>query len=106
MSTSQRSFDQVKSILGKLDRDIDAARARRLQSRPSAGLVTASGTPEAVTPTPPSHPPTHTPAPMTSRQTQNPDAVAPASPVVPPARSPFGRAQPLRPEDRARGLKP
>lgn len=30
MSTSKHAFDQVKSILGKLDRSIDAARARRL----------------------------------------------------------------------------
>lgn len=30
MSTSKHTFDQVKSILGKLDRSIDAARARRL----------------------------------------------------------------------------
>jgi hypothetical protein len=33
MSTSQRTFEQVKSILGKLDRDIDAARQKRLQTR-------------------------------------------------------------------------
>ena len=30
MSTSQRTLEQVKSILGKLDRRIDAVRARRL----------------------------------------------------------------------------
>lgn len=30
MSTSKHAFEQVKSILGKLDRSIDAARARRL----------------------------------------------------------------------------
>lgn len=33
MSTSHRAFDQVRSILGKLDRDIDAARQKRLQAR-------------------------------------------------------------------------
>ena len=32
MSTSRSTFDQVKSILGKLDRSIDAARARRLDT--------------------------------------------------------------------------
>jgi hypothetical protein len=31
MSTSEKAFEQVKSILGKLDRSIDAARQRRLQ---------------------------------------------------------------------------
>ncbi|MBX3357856.1 MAG: hypothetical protein KF745_05455 [Phycisphaeraceae bacterium] len=37
MSTSKHAFDQVKSILGKLDRSIDAARARRLE--PAAPAV-------------------------------------------------------------------
>lgn len=37
MSTSKHSFEQVKGILGKLDRFIDAARARRLDTHPSAG---------------------------------------------------------------------
>lgn len=38
MSTSDRTFEQVKNILGKLDRNIDAARARRLHDNgPSAG---------------------------------------------------------------------
>jgi hypothetical protein len=32
MSTSQRTFNQVKSILTKLDRSIDEARAQRLGS--------------------------------------------------------------------------
>ena len=41
MSNPQRSFEQVKSILGKLDRDIDAARERRLQSRPAPMTVNA-----------------------------------------------------------------
>ncbi|HYE03629.1 MAG TPA: hypothetical protein VD963_10395 [Phycisphaerales bacterium] len=31
MGTSKHTFDQVKQILGKLDRSIEAARARRLQ---------------------------------------------------------------------------
>lgn len=37
MSTSKHAFDQVKSILGKLDRAIDATRARRLDPAPAAG---------------------------------------------------------------------
>lgn len=32
MSTSKHTFDQVKSILGKLDRSIDDARAKRLDT--------------------------------------------------------------------------
>lgn len=46
MSTSQRSFDQVKSILGKLDRDIDAARNRRLGDAP----VPTRSAPQPLTP--------------------------------------------------------
>lgn len=37
MSTSKHAFEQVKGILGKLDRFIDAARARRLDTHPSTG---------------------------------------------------------------------
>lgn len=32
MSTSERAFNQVKAILGKLDRSIDLARQKRLQT--------------------------------------------------------------------------
>jgi hypothetical protein len=94
MSTSQRSFEQVKSILGKLDRDIDAARARRLQNRPTAGLPPAAVEPPS-------------PAPRATTPAPNPDAVAqPVAKPAAPARSPYGRAQPLRPEDRSGGFKP
>ena len=34
MSTSERAFNQVKAILGKLDRSIDQARQKRLQTVP------------------------------------------------------------------------
>lgn len=34
MSTSERAFNQVKAILGKLDRSIDQARQKRLQTIP------------------------------------------------------------------------
>jgi hypothetical protein len=43
MSTSKHAFDQVKSILGKLDRAIDATRARRLD--PSHAHSAAPSTP-------------------------------------------------------------
>lgn len=89
MSTSQRTFDQVKSILGKLDRDIDAARERRLQQRlmPAAAIAQPAGFIPAATPAP---------APM------RPAAPAPA-PLPPndPGRSGYGRARPLRGDDRA-----
>ncbi|MCC6660659.1 MAG: hypothetical protein IT437_07205 [Phycisphaerales bacterium] len=36
MSTSERSFNQVKAILRKLDRSISEARERRTQAPPAA----------------------------------------------------------------------
>jgi len=88
MSTSQRTFDQVKSILGKLDRDIDAARERRLQQRliPVASAAQPAGfIPSTAVP-----PPMRTVAP-----------VQPASlPANDPGRSGYGRARPLRGDDR------
>lgn len=90
MSTSQRTFEQVKNILGKLDNNIDAARARRLQSRaPSAPMPLPAPAPApvpmAITPPPPPQP---LPAASPSMIGQSNGAA--------PARSIYGRAQPLR----------
>lgn len=99
MSTNQRSFDQVKSILGKLDRNIDAARQRRTQVRPP-------------TPAAPIPPVSSTDAnqliglPSTPRPAAQPAAPVPQAPGTPAATGPgsvvngrsiYGRAQPLRP---------
>ena len=74
MSTSQRTFDQVRSILGKLDRDIDAARSKRLQARmPQTAPVT---TPVLNSPTPP-------------------------RPVSPTGTAGYGRATPMRLDQRS-----
>jgi hypothetical protein len=81
MGQSQRSFDQVKSILGKLDRNIDAARSRRLQDHT---------TPPATTPQPSA--PVLQPVPALI---PSPVPTAPAAAPAP-GRSPFGRAQPMR----------
>ena len=95
MSTSQRTFDQVKSILGKLDRDIDAARERRLQQRlvPIATVQQSPGLGGGgfVPPAPaliavPSRPAMPTPV---------------ALPANDPGRSGYGRARPLRNDERA-----
>lgn len=93
MSTSQRTFDQVKNILGKLDRNIDDARARRMQDRlpnqpAMASLPTAT----------PSAPPMPIPMPTSNA---GPGALAPLPQPVPTTngtspRSPFGRATPMR----------
>lgn len=73
MSTSQRTFEQVKSILGKLDRDIDAARQKRLQTRPAPAATAVSS-----------------PAP----------GLAASRPLATPSLSGFGRATPMRMEHR------
>lgn len=83
MSNPQRAFEQVKSILGKLDRDIDAARERRLQSRQAPAIV---GAPAGYVP------PTPVQAPAPQPQSQP----APNDP----GRHGYGRARPLRTEGR------
>lgn len=71
MSTSEKSFNQVKSILGKLDRNIDQARTRRMHGNQPHPMPAPAPAPAAVPPIP-----AHTPN------------GAPARPVI-------GRAQPL-----------
>lgn len=84
MSTSQHTMDQVRSILGRLDRSIDQAREKRLHgSAPSGGSQAEkpqSRAEEAAQRKPVAPPP----------------AVGPARPVPSRAPSPFGRAKPLR----------
>jgi hypothetical protein len=82
MSTSQRTFDQVKSILGKLDRDIDAARQKRLQTRPTPPAMAAPGG-----------------ATMVGGGT----GFGTARPLSTPGLSGFGRATPLRSDGRNQG---
>ncbi|MEM8756794.1 MAG: hypothetical protein AAGF47_03320 [Planctomycetota bacterium] len=94
MSTSQHTINQVRSILGRLDRSIDEARQRRLSGdadpqRPPADSDMVIGDSDSAENAPP--PPGRSPAPD-----------APPPPPVGPARSsprapsPFGRAKPLR----------
>ena len=45
MATSPEAFRQVKNILQKLDQSIDAARDRRLTSKPRAGSTGSPATP-------------------------------------------------------------
>lgn len=67
MSTSDRTINQVRAILNKLDRSIDEAREKR----------------------------THTPSPATS-QVAAPAPVQAAAPApVAPSTSQYGRAQPM-----------
>lgn len=80
MSTSQRTFNQVKSILGKLDQRIDSLRAARSTPVQPALIGGDRLIGQAVTPAP-------IPAAF------NQPAPAPVS------RSPFGRATPIRPSN-------
>lgn len=88
MSGSERAFDKVKSILGKLDRNIDAARERRLQ-----GTRVPAPKPASI---PPSVVPAATPA--TALIGTAEAARVPDRPPTP--GSVFGRATPIRTSDR------
>lgn len=79
MSTSDRTMNQVRAILQRLDRSIDQARERRTQPGP-APLASAPMPAPAPAPTPST-------APVSTGTTPA------ATPARPP--SPFGRAQPL-----------
>lgn len=83
MSTSQRTFDQVKSILGKLDRDIDAARQKRLQTRPTPPAMAAAGGATLVG--------------------GGGAGFGTARPLATPSLSGFGRATPMRSDARNQG---
>ncbi|MFI4871388.1 MAG: hypothetical protein ACIARQ_06215 [Phycisphaerales bacterium JB061] len=79
MTTSQHTFDQVRSILGRLDRSIDQAREKRLHGdEEPAATETAA------------------PAGRTEPSAPPPPAVGPARATPARAPSPFGRAKPLR----------
>lgn len=79
MNSSSQSFEQVRSILSKLDRDIEAARARRLNTGPAARPFAAPVAARAV----PSHPAEPSPGPKVQEL----------------GRSGYGVARPLRRSD-------
>lgn len=85
MSTSQHTMDQVRSILGRLDRSIDQAREKRLHGQVPA-VTGAIEKPAARAPEPAPRQPSPPP----------PPAVGPVRPAPSRAPSPFGRAKPLR----------
>ncbi len=80
MSTSQHTIDQVRSILGRLDRSIDQAREKRLHGGPESRPI----------------PETPARSEQATRTQAPPPAVGPARAVPNRAPSPFGRAKPLR----------
>lgn len=94
MSTSRNTFNEVKGLLGRLERSIDEARTRRLggPARPDVVVPPVAGTASPLdtvigsrddgTPLPPALPP-HA----------QPPAAAPEPPS--PTRAKYGRAKPL-----------
>lgn len=106
MGPSDKAFSQVKNILGKLDRNIDQVRSKRLHPEPVAAPAPAVYGPDTLigvretlgpetligAPKPQPAKPAATPGPAHSAQpgyTPSPSGV-PTSP-----RSAFGRAKPL-----------
>lgn len=93
MGTSQKTLDQVKSILDKLDRRIDAVRQRRLH--PADAVPAPSPAPGAA-PLParpiPAVESSHPAATFGASHMSNGAATQPSS-------SPYGRARPMRSND-------
>jgi hypothetical protein len=81
VSTSQRTFEQVKSILGKLDREREAARKRRTEPPAAPRPLEAA----------------QKPAPLAPQPVPPASAVAPPLGPAPGGQSGFGRAKPMRP---------
>ena len=93
MSQPKKAFNEVRAILGKLDRSRE-----ELRQRPGGS--------ENPPPTPAQAPPasTPTPAPTQAPRLGTPVQAAPARPVTPPSPgSKYGRAQPIRPSGEALG---
>ncbi len=87
MGPSDKAFNQVKNILGKLDRNIDDVRNKRLHPEPVASPTRndAAQIPAATTLIGvPKQTPAQAPAAQTSTATQS--------------RSTFGRARPILPD--------
>lgn len=92
MGPTDKAFNQVKNILGKLDRNIDDVRNKRLHPEPASPVLPAgrseNGTVPAVNSTT-----------LIGVPKQTPAAVAtPAASTATQPRSTFGRARPILPD--------
>lgn len=85
MGPSEKAFQQVKSILGKLDRSIDQLREAR--ATPPSGVPVLG--PTSAAPNPAALGPTST--------NPTPQRAPDAAPATPARRSQYGRATPLPP---------
>ena len=95
-----KSYDQVKSILGKLDRNIDAVRQRRLGPEPTpvpvqSGPAKVYGPDTTIGAARPIGQPTLA-SPVIGTTLPASNGTNPSS-----SKSAFGRAQPIRPEARS-----
>jgi hypothetical protein len=94
MTTSDRTFNQVKAILGKLDRAVDEARHKRTTPPvPQAPQISQPAMSQSI-----GAGPTSAPA----------SIIAPAAapqPAQPARASQYGRAQPLRPSSQAQPVR-
>lgn len=94
MGTSQKSFDQVKSILGKLDRSIDQLRERRTGAAlPRPAAAPALGFPALTKLAAGIGPDT-----LIGQGTASVAPIPAVAPAPAPSTSKWGRAQPIRGE--------
>lgn len=106
MATSQKAFDQVRSILGKLDQRIDSLRTGRCLPAGAAAPVPAATVPNTSAPglhsTVGGPGPIAAPAPAAASPATKPGANGLTTstdqpfPINPPSRSVYGRATPIR----------
>jgi hypothetical protein len=100
MGTSQRTFEQVKSILGKLDQRIDNLRQRRAEPAmvPNGAIIGAAAMPATTSYFAPiTNAFTAATLPATAPvQAQPAPATPEQSPTTTPSRSPYGKATPIR----------
>jgi hypothetical protein len=106
MATSQKAFDQVKSILGKLDRNIDQTRQRRLgDPAPRLPVAPVHNTSPVIGPSLNTTIGTGTSTGLHGNTNGNGNGHSLPGPIpaaLPPvSKSGYGRAQPLRPEARS-----
>jgi len=105
MATSQKTIDQVKNILGKLDRHIDALRERRLGDGPRQAFAGIGGAAIGQSILPAAQPAGFANQPdfgsiLIGRSTVSAPAPAPAATAAADTkpRSPYGRAQRIEPD--------
>lgn len=91
MGPTDKAFNQVKNILGKLDRNIDDVRNKRLHPDPGVGSPVTRTIGESTIPAASS-------TTLIGVPKQAPTTPLPAAAVASQPRSAFGRARPILPD--------